>query len=703
MKLVVLGLNHRSAAVEVRERFSFDKDEVVSALNRLYEFDCISECVILSTCNRTEIYAALEGVEFPKDYMLAVLKDLKGADHIDADAFFFYEERDCIEHLFRVSASLDSLVLGEGQILSQLKGAYIQAYSAGCTGTIFNILFQRAISVGKKVRTNTGIANTPVSVSYTAVNLAEDSLDKPLSEATVLILGAGTMSELTATHLQAKGVKTIFVSNRTFAKAEMLAERFNGKAVKLDNFVDYAKDADILITSTGAPHYIITEREAKKITTLRKGEPIVMIDIAVPRDIDPTVADLDGIYLFNIDSLESVVEENKAQREEEARRAEPIIHDAIEELLDKLSYLTVRPMMALLTEKAERIRRRELHRALAKLPDISDKERRVMDSMSRMIIRKMLREPMIHFNGTRKSALALWQAEHISAELQRLYPNITVELVHFNTKGDRILEKPLAQVGGKGLFTAELEEAMHAGNIDIAVHSLKDMPTELPEGLTLGAISAREVPYDALVSPVYKTLDKLPQGARVGTSSLRRQAQLLHVRPDLKVEVIRGNVQTRLSKIETEKLDGVILAQAGLKRLGLEDQITQVFKADEMIPAVGQGALAIECRADDTEMLEILAPINDEATRYAVEGERSFLRQLNGGCQVPMGVHGTINKGQLTLKAMIASLDGKTVYEGEISGPAKKGEILGKNLAKALYEEGGKRIVDALIEEGIIK
>ena len=703
MKLVVLGLNHRSAAVEVRERFSFDKDEVVAALNRLYEFDCISECVILSTCNRTEIYAALEGVEFPKDYMLAVLKDLKGADYIDADAFFFYEERDCIEHLFRVSASLDSLVLGEGQILSQLKGAYIQAYSAGCTGTIFNILFQRAISVGKKVRTNTGIANTPVSVSYTAVNLAEDSLDKPLSEATVLILGAGTMSELTATHLQAKGVKTIFVSNRTFAKAEMLAERFNGKAVKLDNFVDYAKDADILITSTGAPHYIITEREAKKITTLRKGEPIVMIDIAVPRDIDPAVADLDGIYLFNIDSLESVVEENKAQREEEARRAEPIIHDAIEELLDKLSYLTVRPMMALLTEKAERIRRRELHRALAKLPDISDKERRVMDSMSRMIIRKMLREPMIHFNGTRKSALALWQAEHISAELQRLYPNITVELVHFNTKGDRILEKPLAQVGGKGLFTAELEEAMHAGNIDIAVHSLKDMPTELPEGLTLGAISAREVPYDALVSPVYKTLDKLPQGARVGTSSLRRQAQLLHVRPDLKVEVIRGNVQTRLSKIETEKLDGVILAQAGLKRLGLEDQITQVFKADEMIPAVGQGALAIECRADDAEMLDMLAPINDEATRYAVEGERSFLRQLNGGCQVPMGVHGTINKGQLTLKAMIASLDGKTVYEGEISGPAKKGEILGKNLAKALYEEGGKRIVDALIEEGIIK
>lgn len=305
--------------------------------------------------------------------------------------------------------------------------------------------------------------------------------------------------------------------------------------------------------------------------------------------------------------------------------------------------------------------------------------------------------------GTRKSALALWQAEFIKSELQRLNPSITVELVHFNTKGDRILEKPLAEVGGKGLFTAELEAAMHAGDIDIAVHSLKDMPTELPQGLTLGAISKREVPYDALISPQYKTLDKLPKGARIGTSSLRRQAQLLHRRPDLKIEVIRGNVQTRLNKIETEGLDGVILAQAGLKRLGLDHQITQVFTADEIIPAVGQGALAIECRADDVEMLDMLSLIDDEPTRLAVEGERSFLNQLNGNCQVPMGVHGTIEKGQLTLKALIASTDGKTVYEGELSGPATKSVMLGKNLAKALYEEGGKHIIEALVKEGIIK
>ena len=305
--------------------------------------------------------------------------------------------------------------------------------------------------------------------------------------------------------------------------------------------------------------------------------------------------------------------------------------------------------------------------------------------------------------GTRKSALALWQAEYVKDELSKLYPGITVELVHFNTKGDKILEKPLAKIGGKGLFTAELEAAMHNGEIDIAVHSLKDMPTDLPDGLILGAVSKREVPFDALVSPQYKTLDQLPQGAKVGTSSLRRQAQLLHVRPDLEIHTLRGNVQTRLRKLDEEHFDAIVLAQAGLKRLGLDDVITQVFTADEMIPAVGQGVLAIECRQDDQDMLDMLKGIHDEDTKAIIEGERSFLRQLNGGCQVPMGVFGTIDQKQITLKARIASLDGKDVYEGEVSGPMAKSQMLGKNLAKALYEEGGRTIIEELVKEGIIK
>lgn len=425
MQLVVLGLNHKSAPINVREQFSFDKSEVSTALDEVYHYDNISECVVLSTCNRTEIYAVLEEVNDPHQYMLTLMKELKHTDSIDEEAFFLLEGEDCIEHLFRVAASLDSLVLGEGQILSQLKTAYLSAATAGFTGAVFNILFQKAIHVGKLIRTQTGIANTPVSVSYTAVNLAEDSLDKPLSEATVLILGAGKMSELTATHLQAKGVKTIFVSNRTFSKAELLARRFNGQAIKLDDFVEQAKLADIIITSTGSPHYIVKAEHARDIIKARHGKPIVMIDIAVPRDIDPVVAQMDGIYLFNIDALESVVEANKHIRQAEAKKAEPMIQLAMDEINEKLNYLSVRPMMVQLSDKGETIRRRELHRALVKLPHATEHDIKMMDSMSRMIVRKLLREPMI-----RLGEIAGTEEEGLYWELFRDIFNLKVETDH---------------------------------------------------------------------------------------------------------------------------------------------------------------------------------------------------------------------------------------------------------------------------------
>lgn len=417
MQLIVLGLNHRSAPVDVREKFSFSKEELEGAINHMYAHEEVEECVLLSTCNRTELYVALSDDENiqgnRKDYMIHLLKHLKGIEsHEDVSEWFFlYEGREFIEHLFRVAASLDSLVLGEGQILSQLKMAYVESYSKGLTSSVFNIIFQKAISVGKKVRTQTGIANTPVSVSYTAVNLAEDSLSKPIADAKVLILGAGEMSELTARHLQAKGVKSMFVTNRTFKNAELLAEKFNGTAIPMDNFVEEAKTADILITSTGAPHYIIEREEAEAIMKGRDGRPIVMIDIAVPRDIDPEITDIPGVHLFNIDALESVVEANKSQREQEALKAKPILEEAMDELQDKLSYLSVRPMMVLLSEKADRIRKREVQRAMAKLPDATERERRIISNMSRMLVRKLLRDPMIRFGEVagKEAELDYWK------------------------------------------------------------------------------------------------------------------------------------------------------------------------------------------------------------------------------------------------------------------------------------------------------
>ena len=298
--------------------------------------------------------------------------------------------------------------------------------------------------------------------------------------------------------------------------------------------------------------------------------------------------------------------------------------------------------------------------------------------------------------GTRSSKLALWQAEHIAACLKKQYPGLIVELKHVMTTGDKILDTPLAKIGGKGLFTKELETEMLAGDIDFAVHSLKDMPTQIPDGLCLAVITKRFDSGDALVSPKYKTLNALPQGAKVGTSSLRRKAQLLHVRPDLNICDLRGNVNTRLKKLETEKFAAIVLAAAGLKRLGLADLITDIILPEICLPAVGQGALAIEARAEDVEVLELLAFLNDAESVQNSTAERAFLAAVEGGCQVPVGVYAHTKENQLHVEAVIASVDGKRLIRDSITGSCVDAHKLGALLAQRLLDAGGRQIMQEL-------
>lgn len=298
--------------------------------------------------------------------------------------------------------------------------------------------------------------------------------------------------------------------------------------------------------------------------------------------------------------------------------------------------------------------------------------------------------------GTRGSKLALWQANFIAARITERYPEIEVTIKRVTTTGDKILDVPLAKIGGKGLFTKEIETEMLAGDIDLAVHSLKDMPTELPEGLTFAAITERVHPGDALISPKYGTVDNLPQGAKVGTSSLRRKAQLLKYRPDLEIADLRGNLDTRLKKLEDNTFDAILLAVAGLKRLGWDKHITQIIPAEICLPAVGQGALAIEARSDDAEVLAILDFLNDNDTRRAVEAERAFLRVVEGGCQVPVGVYGKVENDSLRVQAVILSVDGIKKVEDSITGTPADAEELGKSLANKMLASGGREILAEL-------
>ena len=295
--------------------------------------------------------------------------------------------------------------------------------------------------------------------------------------------------------------------------------------------------------------------------------------------------------------------------------------------------------------------------------------------------------------GTRASKLALWQAEYIAAEIEK-HHGCRVELRKMTTKGDRILDAPLAKIGGKGLFTKELEQAMLAGEIDLAVHSLKDMPTEVPEGLVIGAITQRLDAGDAFVSVHYRSMEDLPQGARVGTSSLRRRAQLLAVRPDLTILDLRGNVNTRLAKLDAGEFDAIVLAAAGLKRLGLGERIRTILPRAMILPAVGQGALAIECRADDGRIQEMIDFLRDTEMTAAATAERAFLRRVEGGCQIPVGVYAEVGEGNvLHVEAMIASIDGMRVCRSRSMGTPAEAEKIGVALAEELLDVGGREIL----------
>jgi hydroxymethylbilane synthase len=298
--------------------------------------------------------------------------------------------------------------------------------------------------------------------------------------------------------------------------------------------------------------------------------------------------------------------------------------------------------------------------------------------------------------ATRESALALWQAEHVRARLTSRYRGTTVDLLGITTQGDRILDRPLASIGGKGLFIKELEAALRDGRADIAVHSLKDVPMDLPDGFTLGAISAREDPRDAFVSTRCDSLAALPDGAIVGTSSLRREAQLRERRPNLRIESLRGNVHTRLAKLDDGRYDAIILAAAGLKRLGLGARIRALLDPDESLPAAGQGALAIECRADRADLLHALEPLADQGTTLATTAERAFSRALGGSCQTPIAAYAEWEEGRLWLRGLVASRDGCEVLRGEtesVAGDVDEARALGAALADDFLRRGAHRIV----------
>ena len=311
----------------------------------------------------------------------------------------------------------------------------------------------------------------------------------------------------------------------------------------------------------------------------------------------------------------------------------------------------------------------------------------------------MKRHPEHLTIGSRGSPLALWQAEWVRGELERRFPHISLELKIIKTTGDKILDSPLSSIGDKGLFTKEIEHAILRGEVDLAVHSLKDLPTSLPRGLTIGAITQREDSHDVFIANknnAGKPMESLPPNATIATGSLRRRCQLLHWRSDLTIVDLRGNLNTRFARLHESTWDGMILARAGVLRLGFEERISEVIPFERMLPAVGQGALGIEIRQNDDGVANIISHLASRATTYATLGERAFLRYLEGGCQVPIGTLGRIEQNVFMLDAVIGSIDGRQLVRGKIHGEPAASEELGEQLAKSLYKSGGREILEEI-------
>lgn len=391
MHLVVVGLSHKTAPVAIREKLSFPPDALDEALMALTSCDQVAEAVILSTCNRTEVYAVAPDDSDGVDAVVGFLAEHRSLDREEIWPYLYVQTGEAaVRHLFRVVSSLDSMVVGEAQILGQVKSAYERALEAGSTRAVFNKLFRQSFEVGKRVRTETAIGESAVSVSYAAVELAKKVFDT-LDGRTVLVLGAGEMSELTVKHLVSNGVEKVLVANRTFERARDMASRFNGAAVPYEHFYESIRDADIVISSTAANGYVIQKDRLASVARHRS-RPLFLIDIAVPRDIDPAVNDLPDVFLYDIDGLNGVVEANLEERMAEARRAEGIIDEEIAAFLRWSESMEVVPTVTAIRAKAEVIRQMELEKALKKL-DLSDKDRKTVEALTCAIVNKMLHGP----------------------------------------------------------------------------------------------------------------------------------------------------------------------------------------------------------------------------------------------------------------------------------------------------------------------
>ncbi|MBI4351179.1 MAG: glutamyl-tRNA reductase [Elusimicrobia bacterium] len=615
MELVLVGLSHKTCSVEVREAFSISPERRRLLLQAMLSGRLAAEELVwVSTCNRVDLYA----VGRKKDCEAALIgflsdPSLHEAGKAGGGHLYSKTGKEALDHLLNVACGLDSMVVGENEILGQLKDSYYGAKSAGSTGRLTNTIFQRAIGVGKHVRANTKISQGGRSVAFVAVQYA-GRIFGDLDRAKVLLLGAGEMAEAAALAFTEKKAG-LTVINRTHAKGVELAAKFSCGCLPWEDLERALTAADVVLVSTSAAEPVLTKELMTRVMGLRHGNPIFLVDISVPRNIQPEAGALSNVYLYNIDDLQRIVADNLAQLTEEINKARGMIEAKGAEIWDKFN-------------KDSSV-------------DPAD-----------------FKEPLKI--GTRGSRLALAQTNIIRSLVKK--EGVETEQKIIKTSGDMFLEESAQKLiasGGKGLFVKEIENDLLAGGIRMAMHSLKDLPGELAEGLAVASYLKREDPRDALVARGGVKLADLPPNPKIASGSLRRRYQLARLRPDAVFMPLRGNMDTRLAKLDRGDCDAIVVAHAAFKRLGLQDRITQVFTPDEVVPAPGQGVIVVEAGASDLPVLRLARRLDHPRTRICAEAERLFLAELGGGCATPLGAYAELTEEGMLFRVFWSAPDGR--------------------------------------------
>lgn len=712
-KIVGVELSHRFAPISVRERLAFNTEQTRTAIRALKNF--YEEIFIISTCNRLSIYAYGNSHKYILDYFdqfgnyrqyLSILPDNEIA----------------IRNLFSTAAGLESQAVGEHQIIGQIRDALNIGREEKSIGPALDELIRQAIHTGKRVRLETNIGKFSASLATVGFELIHKH-NYNLENSTFLVIGTGNMANLVTTVLDRSKIKKLYVASHDNERAKQMAKEWDGEAVDMQNMHAALSEANIIVGGTQGEINLLheetmTESKCPRASfALETGGNKLFIDFGVPRNFNPNLKEHKNISLYDLDDIKKITYDGLLKRYDEIPLARKIVNEEVEWFTIWLKNRKVAPVIEAYWNNLEEIRDEEIKWLIPKLGNIDAHQKELLMRFTHRLLRKIsnptiegikniaqnLHEQNSPINtakqildvddveifvpkrkiivGTRGSKLALTQTNWVVEQLKTVQPDYEFVTKIIRTSGDD------GNISVVGAFTSALQRSMLAGDIDIAVHSYKDIPTEEVNGLRVIPVTERKDVRDVLISKTGKKLSELPNGAVIGTGSLRRSTQLKQIRPDLEYKFIQGNVDSRIHQMETGNYDAIVLAATGLQKMNMINIATEIFDTSTMLPAVGQGILGIELIDKEGYVYDLVKKLRHEPTKQAADAERAFLIALGGGCNLPIAAYAQVNNNTITINGVFANEDGSLFEKGTIQGDTSNRKELARELALSLKEK----------------